>query len=245
MLEIGIIISLAVVLFLVLRNFPKSSDELKTKTGERKVRKFWNSIFGKRKSDLASIQKEIDKNKDAVLSPLAIEEAGKKFKEEDPEITKVLIDAEKALIENDIRGAEELAISVLSKEKKCAEAYMLLGNIAYHRGEFSDAEAAYKTTLKCNFEFAEAYFGLGLVQIKNENFTEAIDNFQRAVSIERGEANWWAELGQAYMEVRQFAKAAKSFKKAASLDIDNREYKQLAGEAEEKQRSHTVAFRRK
>ena len=245
MLEIGIIICLAAVLFLALRNYSVSGDELKKKSGERKVISFWKNHFKKRKNEIESIQRAIEKDQDKVLSPLDLEQAGKKFLEENPEITRLLIDADRAFIENDLRGAEDMAIDVLSKEKKCGEAYVILGKVAFLRGEFEDARAAYRTALKCNMEFADAYFGLGQVELKNENYTEAIENYQRAVSLDRGSAEWWAELGSAYMEVRQFAKATKAYKKAASLDLDNKDYKQLASEAEDKQRSHSIAFRRK
>ena len=245
MLELGIIICLAVVLFLVLRNFPESSEGLGSKTGEKKVMNFWKNFFHSRKKTLASIQREIEKNKDKVISPAEIETAADKFKEENPETTKVLIDAERCFAENNLRDAEDMAISILSKEKKCAGAYVLLGQIAFQRGEFDDAEAAYKTALKCNLEFADAYVGLGSIQVKNENFTDAIDSFHRAINLDRGQAEWWCYLGLSYMEVRQFAKAAKAFKKATSIDVDSKRYKQLAAEAEEKQRSHSMAFRRK
>lgn len=233
------------ILFLILRNYPRSGEEIKSKSGERKVWKFWKKMFQARSTDLSAIQREIEKDQEKILSPKDIEMAGKKFMEDDPEITKILIDAEKSLEENDMRGAEEHAISALAKEKKCTDAYVVLGRIAYHRGEFEDAKEAYKTALKCNPEFAEAYFGIGLIDLKNENYSEAIDNLQKAINLNRGQADWWAELGKAYIEVRQFAKATKSFKKASSLDIDNKEYKQLASDAEDKQRSHATAFRKK
>jgi cytochrome c-type biogenesis protein CcmH/NrfG len=68
---------------------------------------------------------------------------------------------------------------------------------------------------------------------------------QKAVNLDRGIALWYAELGKAYMQVRQFAKATKALKRAASLDIDNKEYKELASEAEDKQRAHSTVYRYK
>jgi len=243
LLEIAIIISLALILFLVLKNYPKSGEGIKSKSGERKVWQFWKKMFRARSADLLAIQQEIEKDQEKILSPKDIELAGKKFMEDDPEITKILIDAEKSFQENDMRSAEEFAISALTKDRKCADAYVVIGKIAFHRGEFEDAKEAYKTALKCNPEFPEAYYGTGIIELKNENYSDAIDNLQKAVSLDRGQAEWWAELGKTYMEVRQFAKATKSLKKATSLDIDNKEYKQLASDAEDKQRSHSTAFR--
>lgn len=244
LLEIGILISLAAALFLVLKNYPKTGEEVGARGGERKVRKFWKRLFHKR-GDLESIQKEIKRGQDDVISPLDIVKAEEKYQETDPEITLMLMEAEKMFSENDYRGAEEKAIAAIMKDKKCAESYVIIGKIAHSRGEFSDAKDSYKTAIKCNPLYPEAYHGLGMIDVKSDNFTEAIENLQRAVNLDRSQPSWWSDLGRAYMEVRQFAKATKSFKKAASLDIDNKEYKDLASEAEDKQRSHALAFRKK
>lgn len=246
MLEVGIIICLAIVLFLVLHNFPKTKEEGITSEYKDKKNNFWSRFaMRKKQNNSETIQKAIDNAKEAIIPPSETETAQLKFREDDPEVADFLYQADQALEKSDLREAEEKAIEAISKNKKCGKAYEIIGVIAMQRGSFDEAKESFKTAIKCDPEIGGAYFGLGQIDLKNENFTEAIENLQRAVALDRSRADWYCELGKAYMEVRQFAKAAKALKRATSLDIDSKEYKELAAEAEEKQRAHAAAFRTK
>lgn len=250
MLELGIIICLAGALFLALKNYSRTAEDTVVDIPEsvmaprEKKPNFIKSFLLKRSKD-KDIMKEIDKNKVEIIPPSEINKAIISFKEEDPELAKCLYEADLALIRNDLREAEDLAIEAIGKDKKCAYAYLIIGKVAKERGSFNEAKESYLAALKCDLNMAEAYFGLGLIDFREENYSAAIDYLQKAVNIERSHADWYAELGKAYMQVRQFAKAAKALKKAASLDIDNKEYKLLAAEAEEKIRNISRAYRMK
>lgn len=252
MLEIAIIICLAVILFLVLKNFPKTRDDFSVPLnnegliGEPKKMKesIFSKLFAKRsvegRADIAAV---IDQDNNKVIAPLAINEAQKAYKESDPEIAKILYEADQAMARGDLREVEDLALQAIVKDKKCAHSYVLVGKVAFSRGSFDDAKESFETALKCDSETAEAYFGLGQIELRDENYSEALMSLQKAVNLNRGVAQWYAELGSAYMQVRQFAKATKALKRAASLDIDNKEYKELASEAEDKQRAHSSVYR--
>lgn len=253
MLEIGIIICLAIALFLSLKNFPQTADidifkdsRQNVQSEEKKgnfMTNFVKRFFAKKKEEtLDDLQRLIEKDNDKIVPPIEINQAKKTFKESDPELARILYESDLAFSNNDLRGAEDLAIEVISRDKKCAQAYVLIGKIAYHRGAFEDAKEALKTAIKCDSEIGESYFLMGLIEIRNENYTGAIDYFQKAVNTDRGVAEWYAELGKAYMQIRQFAKAAKALKRASSLDMDNKEYRDLASEAEDKQRTHSNAW---
>lgn len=251
MLEIAIIICLAVILFLVLKNFPKTKDDFSVPSASNEINEsktMKESIFSKifaKKSDenRADIAAVINKDNGKIIAPLEINEAQKAYKESDPEIAKILYEADQALARGDLREAEDLALQAIVKDKKCAHSYVLVGKVAFSRGSFDDAKESFKMALKCDVETAEAYFGLGQIELRDENFSEALMSLQKAVNLNRGVAEWYAELGKAYMQVRQFAKATKALKRAASLDIDNKEYKELASEAEDKQRAHSTVYR--
>ncbi len=256
MLEIAIIICLAVILFLVLKNFPKTADfnaeensllELKKEVSNQEMKKPFFSKFFKQKSSLdkSDIIEEISKDNSKVIAPLEINEAQKAYKESDPEVAKILYEADLALEKGDLREAEEFALKAVVMDKKSSHAYVIIGQVAFSRGAFDDAKEAFKTALKCNPEAGEAYFGIGQIELRNENYSQALEALQKAVNMNRGIALWYAELGRAYMQVRQFSKATKALKRAASLDIDNKEYKELASEAEDKQRSHSAVYRYK
>lgn len=251
MLEIAIIICLAIILFLVLKNFSKTKDDFSVPLGDDligapKIMKesLLSRIFAKKApGDRADIAAIINQDNNKIIAPLEINEAKKAYKESDPEIAKILYEADQALARGDLREVEDLALQAIVKDKKCAHSYVLVGKVAFSRGSFDDAKESFKMALKCDAEVAEAYFGLGQIELRDENFSEALMSLQKAVNLNRGVAEWYAELGKAYMQVRQFAKATKALKRAASLDIDNKEYKELASEAEDKQRAHSTVYR--
>jgi tetratricopeptide (TPR) repeat protein len=234
---------LAVAFFLVLRHYP-DVVERKPMTGRKNFFDFTKSLLAKRKKkQIEAIKKEIETiNEAAKLPEISIQQ---KYHGLQPEIARLLCSADEALIANDLREAENKSIEVITKDKRSGEAYVIMGKVAFSRGEYADSKEAFETALKCNPELAEAYFGLGQINIREENYQDSIANFTSAVSFEKGKADWYVELGRAYMGIRQFAKAAKSFKKAAGIDIENREYKDLATEAEEKQRAHASVARMK
>lgn len=244
MLEVGIIICLAIALFLALKNFSKTGQNISGQKNKR-IGFFAKYFIKNQKKVLEDIREEIEKSQEVIMPPVEINEAKEKFNEEDPELAQSLRESEEAYEKGDLRQAEELAIFVLNKNKRSAFAYNIIGRVAFSRGALDDAKEAFKAALKCDKELSDGHFGLGLVEFKDENYAVAIEHFQRAVMLDRGVAQWYAELGKAHMEVRQFAKAAKALKRAASLDIDNKEYKELASEAEDKQRAHATVLGRK
>lgn len=246
MLEIAIIICLAVVLFLALKNYPKAAREAKEGGQEEELTEkgLLGGLFNLnlKRENFDAIKDEIAKGGERIVPPVEINKAKETYRQEDSEIVRMLCEADQAFLENDLRMAEEIAIQILMKEKKCAPAYVMIGKVAYHRGSFDDAREAYKTAIKCDRENGGAYFGMGQIDLRDENISKAIENFQKAVSFDRGKAEWYAELGEAYLQARQFAKAAKALKRASSLDVDNKEYRILASEAEDKQRAHAQAW---
>lgn len=242
MYEIIIIVCLAIALFLLLRHYPEARSV--NTFSFHAIRDFLARFKRtKSKKEIQQIEKMIEESNENWVAPAEIERATETFHESDPELAQSLMKAEEAYEINDLRAAEELSLEVIGKDKRCAYAYLLIGKVAYSRGQFDDAREALRTTIKCKKDFAEAYFYLGLLESREENLSKAVEYLEKAVAHEKGHADWYAELGKVYMGVRQFAKAAKVLKRAASLDIDNKEYKDLAAEAEEKQRTHSFYAR--
>ena len=243
MLELLIIICLAVAFFLVLRHYPEVVEKKSSKRTN-----FWLSfrsfVIRKKKKQIEAIKREINavQVEEQKLPELSIQQ---KYVGLPPELVRTLCVADEAYAANDLREAENKAIEIISKDKKCGEAYVIVGKVAFSRGEYEDAKQSYKAALKCNGQLAEAFFGLAEISLREENYQESIEQFLSAVAIDKSKPEWYVALGRAYMGVRQFAKAAKAFKKAAGIDIENREYKDLAAEAEEKQRAHATVARMK
>ena len=242
-IEIIIIACLAIALFLLLRHYPEAKDSGIVLQAKR-IRAIFAKFSRPRKvapvrEDLTEIEKAIVSGQENVVAPVEIQKATAAYSDLDPILARTLCQADAAFEANDLREAEDLSIEVITQNKRCGEAYILIGKVAFTRGQFDDAKEAFSAAIKCNKELADAYYGLGRTQLREENFTQALENLQKSINLEKGHAEWYGELGKAFMEVRQYAKAAKVLKRAASLDIDNKEYKNLASEAEDKQRAHS------
>lgn len=238
MLEVTIIVLLAFALFVLLRHYPEVKEgSVLNEKKESMIKNFFAKF--KRKSSDLEIAEAIISGQEEIVAPAKVEEILDELKDFDPEIAKKLCQADQAFSEEDLRKAEDLSIEIISLDKRCDKAYINIGKVAFIRGHFEDATEAFKTAIKCNGKAAEAYFYLGKIFFRNENPTNAIEYLQKSINLEKGHAEWYGELGIAFMDVRQYAKAAKMLKKAASLDIDNKEYRRLASEAEDKQRSHS------
>lgn len=253
MLEVAIIVSIALALFLLLRNFHQANDllpEKKTsKLGEArkepKMLKFWQNLTSKwQKQNEEELKEAIRSGQSGIVSPREIQDAQESYDAADPKVAKLLHEANEAYSAGDFKTVEDKAIEAISIDKRCDQAYAFVAQVAMERKDYADAEEACKIALKCNAENGLAHATLGQIYLAKERFTEAITEYQKAVNLDRNSAEWQAGLGESYMQVRQFSKAAKSLKRAASLDMDNKKYRDLAFEAEEKQRAHANAFRR-
>lgn len=246
MLEISIIICVGAIIFLLIRRYPRSGfGDLIHKPKSSKFSSMGNLFSRKRHVEEDEIREALQSDQGDIVSPNEIEEAKTSFQAEDPEVAKLLHEADQAVNVQDYSGAEEKAIEALSLDKHCDQAYAFVAFTALKKGELENADVAAKTALKCNAENAMAQAVIGEIFLTREKYTEAIDKLLKAVMLNRNNASWYGLLGQAYMEVRQFAKSAKAFKRAASLDLDNREYRRLASIAEEKQIAHSRVFRAK
>lgn len=247
MLEVLIILFLGLALFLLLRHYPEAK-EIKFSLSRIDFSRFQKLLIYKRRnknnnSVIPSIQNAIVMSDISEANSQSQARIAKVFNEKNPMLLSCLYKAEEAFQANDLRESEHQALDAIAKDKRCSEAYVMIGKVAFFRGEFSDSREAYSAALKCDKNLAEAYFGMGRVEAREDNSTKAIDYLEKAIGLEKGNAEWYFELGKSYIEVRQYAKAAKVLKKAASIDIDNKDYKSLAAEAEEKQRTHSVYSR--
>lgn len=249
MLEIIIIITIAVALFLLLRNYSKTRDAVVLNNADKskkesKMFQFWqNFVLRRKKHEEQEIINALKSGQSGIISPKEIKQAQNSFDAADPEVAKCLAEADDALRVGDHKAVEKKSIEAIAKDKHCDQAYAFVAKVSAKRKDYSDAEEASRTALKINPDNTLAHSVLGDIFLDNGRYTEAINEYQKAVNLDRNNAEWQAGLGKAYMQVRQFSKAAKALKRASSIDIDNKEYRVLAFEAEEKQKAHSRAFR--
>ncbi|HSI21293.1 MAG TPA: tetratricopeptide repeat protein [Verrucomicrobiae bacterium] len=163
----------------------------------------------------------------------------------DPELDKLLSEADIHFRKGEMKAAEQLYLQVASKDPKCSKAYSRLGVIYLENGDdWEDAEAAFRQALKTDPQNGYVLNNLGLVLYHQDKFADAIRNFEQAVHLDDLNASRHANLGMAYMAMRQYAKAESSFKKALKLEPSEMEYKDLLAEAVEKKLAHKTMVRR-
>ena len=244
MLELGIIVTVALIVFLLLKNYPRVVASDGSKADEKRpTMKIIKKYFERKRDEKEQeIIESLNEGKSEIVSPKQVEDAKKSFGSTDPEVAKLLHEANDALEAEEYRKAEEKSLKALQKDKHSGQAYAFIAAVAIHKKQFSDAEEALKIALKCNKNNGLAHASFGELNFIQEKFNDAIDHFQKAVNLDRNNASWQAGLGKSYLMVRQFSKAAKALKRAATLNIDNSEYKKLAMEAEQKLRDQKTVM---
>lgn len=162
-----------------------------------------------------------------------------------PELDKMLAEADIHFRKGEMKAAEQLYLQVASKDPRCSKAYSRLGVIYLEDGEdWEDAEAAFRQAIKTDPQNGYVLNNLGLVLYHQDKFADAIRHFEQAVRLDDLNASRHANLGMAYMAMRQYAKAESSFKKALKLAPNEMEYKDLLAEAVEKKLAHKTMIRR-
>ncbi len=244
MLELGIIVTVALIVFLLLKNYPRvvATDGSKSDEKRPTMKILKNYFDRKREEKEKGIKEALSEGKSEIVSPKEVEDAKKAFGSSNPEVAKLLHEADEAMKEKKYKKAEDKSLEAIGLDKHADQAYAFIAAIAIEKKQYQDGEEALKIALKCNKDNGLAHASFGGLCYAQEKYNDAIIHFQKAVNLDRNEASWQAGLGKSYLMVRQFAKAAKALKRAATLNIDNKEYKQLAMEAEGKLRDHKTVM---
>src|SRR5262249_5656791 len=98
------------------------------------------------------------------------------------------------LLSDDIEQAE----AVLDKEPRTAESVAFRGEIAFRRGNFTDADSLYRESLRLNDNTARAHFGLGKLALAKMKTDDAVRQFKRALELEPREALFHLYASEAY-----------------------------------------------
>lgn len=177
------------------------------------------------------------------LQPLPEVEPVQKY--DDPELERLLAEADVHFRKNEFKAAEEFYLKAAAKDPRCSKAYSRLGVIYLEEGDnWEDAEEAFRQALKTEPENGFILNNLGLVLYHQDKFADAIRNFEAAVRQDELNASRHSNLGMGYMAIRQYAKAESSFKKALKLAPNEMEYKDLLSEAIDKKQAHKTMVRR-
>jgi Ca-activated chloride channel family protein len=95
------------------------------------------------------------------------------------------------------------------------------GNKSFDKGEFTEAEAAYKKALEKNPKSREAQFNLGDAQFKQKRYDEAIREYQNSTVATKDGTEQSASLyniGNSLFEANKYPESIEAYKKALTLN---------------------------
>jgi len=82
---------------------------------------------------------------------------------------------------------------------RAKQEYLAQGNALYEKGNYAEAELAYRKATQKDPKFAEAYFRLGLAQIKRGDFPRAVRSLQRAGQLDPAHTESQVALGDIFL----------------------------------------------
>jgi tetratricopeptide (TPR) repeat protein len=212
------IVCLSVILFILIRKFPATSEFVEEKVPESPV-----------------LKEKISPIVVAVVEPEF--EVAPKYSNT---IAELLNDAKLFMTDNKLQQAEDKLIEALQEDHHCADAYTLLGDIYYHRKRVDEATESYKAAIHNDDDQAVAHFGLAGIYESAGRLNDAAGEVLLATKIDSGNDLWYKKLADLYMDLRMYAKAEMAYRKAENLRPDYSHYKQLAVAAGKKQLAHKV-----
>ena len=108
-------------------------------------------------------------------------------------------------------------IGVMKKSQSDVEAYILLGNILFEKGDSERAEEAYEKALKLNPDDDRPYLALSRLEFAAKQSTAAYENLDRAVQEAGGDEKPYLERAKAYFASGKKSKAEKDYREALGL----------------------------
>ena len=113
-------------------------------------------------------------------------------------------------------GAAQAAPSAASRAEE-ARHQVQAGNDFLRRGQFDDAEHAYRLALEADPASQEALAGLGQVEVQRGRYTEALPLLERATRVPTQIVSAFRALGDAYVAIGDLEKASVSYRQAVAL----------------------------
>jgi tetratricopeptide (TPR) repeat protein len=92
------------------------------------------------------------------------------------------------------------------------------GNILFRLGEFSEAEAFFRSAIRLEPEEAKAWYNLGCAQEAQRNLPAAVQSFEKAVACDRAFAQAWNWLGVLHYHLRDDQAARRAYVRSLALD---------------------------
>lgn len=236
-----IIVSLAIILFIIFKKFPIISSINIAKIPKHKQRELKDSlleerlkrkfIFFKERTSLKAkpykdrLKKTLKKLHTKILE-LERQYQENVNKEKDPEEIKnkidLLFDEAEELVKNEkYNEAEKKFIEIIGLDNLNKDAYKSLAEVYLQLKEYGHAKEIYKFTLKIDSSDNSIYSSLGRIASQEGNFEEAEKEYLQSISINNKIASNYIDLGDVYSAMGRKDKALNSYQEAVKLEPNN------------------------
>ncbi len=109
-------------------------------------------------------------------------------------------------------------LSCIEADPNYSSAYINLGTLRYHQGDFAEAERCYRRALEIEPDYALAFFDLGNVLDETGRLQEAIAAYRQAVRLARGYGDAHYNLALAYEKAGERRRAVPHWRQYLRID---------------------------
>lgn len=124
--------------------------------------------------------------------------------------------------------ASKKAVSI----RPTAESYFNIGLANYYLKKYSEAEGAYRQSIKLDpYNAADAYYALGLTYRDSGQFDDEIAAYKNVLRLIPDYVNAYDRLGQRYLQLKRYSEAIEAFKQLSMLKPGDANAQNSLGEA--------------
>lgn len=243
-----ILLSLAVIIFVIIRKFPQLSlldvdsipevkmerkkEEILRKKVEDKMagfgkrqEKFWRPIFQKLKEAQLVFRKYVGRVQKIVLdSERKLKKQRTTTSEARVEAVTLLKEASVAVGQNDLELAEKKYIEAIRLNPKSQDAYFGLGGVYLEKGELDDAEEAFTYLTRLNSQHDGGLVKLAEIAEERGNIEKAIEYYEKSLLVEDGKATRFIKIAELMLSIDKVDTAQEAVKQAVELEPQNPKY---------------------
>ncbi|OGH72306.1 MAG: hypothetical protein A2921_02530 [Candidatus Magasanikbacteria bacterium RIFCSPLOWO2_01_FULL_43_20b] len=243
-----ILLSLAVIIFVIIRKFPQLSlldvesipevkmdrkkEEILRKKVEEKMagfgkrqEKFWRPLFQKLRELQLVFRKYVGRVQKIVLdSERKLKKRRTTTAEAKAGAVTLLKEAEVAVEQKDWELAEKKYIEAIRLDPKSQDAYFGLGNAYLEKSELEDAEEAFTYLTRLNPQHDGGLVKLAEIAEERGNIEKAIEYYEKSLMVEDSKATRFIKIAELMLSIDKFDTAQEAVKQAVELEPQNPKY---------------------
>ena len=249
-----ILLSLAVIVFVVIRKFPqltlidvgsipevkmeRKKEEILRKRVEESVaiwgkrqEKFWRPLFRKLKEAQLGFRKYVGRvQKIVVDSERKLKKRRISTPEAKAEVAAFLREAGTAFERKDWELAEKKYIEAIRLSPRNREAYFGLGNVYLEKDELNDAEEAFQYLVRLNPRHDGGLVKLAEIAEKRGDVEKAIEYYEKSLLVEDGKATRFVKIAELFLSIDKADTALEAVRQAVELEPDSPKYLDMMAE---------------